>query len=333
MSLNQSNNANNTRRRYGNYIINHAIIAGTVCLRGVILNEPDIPTVILAICHTTIETADIFIAQEALIYQILRVNPSPFVARVLSENIITTNNQRTGHIIIMQAANGSNLQTLLSTRGTMPLGLACLMLVQITAAVAHCHTHRIVLRDITIGHVFFAEPNCQRAFLGDLSKSKIVPPNPEHPGKAWLTDKVGTPKYVAQEVLTQQEYDGFAADIYSLGILFFVTIIGRFPFSAYTPAGLYQQIVHGNVEWPAGIPPQILTLLQRMMDRNPNTRITANQILSLPWLAGLVAENGIIIAPNEDNEMEMDEGIEDDANFLAAHPFNEPMGEDPSVGN
>ncbi len=340
--VNQPNNFV-MHERYGNYIVNPQIIAGTVCHRGVILNGPNVrPTVILAIRHTTIETANLFAEKELPIYRMLRVIPSPFVARMIAEHTITTNNQPSGRIIIMPAANGTNLHTVLSTRGPMPLALACRMLVQITAGVAHCHSHRIVLRDITVGHIFFAEENRRTAFLGDLSHSKIVLPNPAHPGKAWLTEKCGTPPYIAQEILTQQAYDGFASDIYALGVVFFVALFGRFPYFANTPAALHAQIVNGQIEWPAGCPEQVISLLQRMLDRNPNTRIKANQILSLPWLADLVAENGIVVGPiEEENEEEDsddedetdDEDSDDDMEVNAIDNNDNDIDRDPSVGN
>lgn len=353
METNQPNN--NIMEHYGNFIINPNIIAGSICRRGVILSEPGTPpTVVLAIRFFEIEEAESFSEREGQVYRFLRNNPSPFVARIIEEDIITTNNQPSGRIFIMPASNGSNLHTIIRTHGPMPIPHACRMLVQIISGIHHCHSHNIVLRDITIGHIFFAEPNRRTAFLGDLSKSQIVPPNPAHPGKAWLANKCGSPPYVAPEILTQQAYDGFASDIYALGVVFFVTLFGRFPFVANTPAGLYAQILNGNLEFPAGVPPPIITLLRNMMNRNPRTRITSNAILSLPWIANII-DNGIIVAPipeaqmqpNEDitegsDEEDITEGSDDDDDmtegsdedtYLPDNNTNDIIDRDPTVGN
>jgi len=325
MISNQVNLAN--MERYENYIINPQIIAGSICRRGVILRGPDVPTVILAIRFTTNETADSF-AREGQVYKFLRINPSPFVAHIIADHIITTNNQPSGRIIIMPAANGNNLQTVLNTCGTMPLHLACRMLVQITAGINHCHNHNIVLRDITVGHIFFSEPTRRTAILADLSKSQLMPPNS---GKAWLLDKCGTLSYAAPEILTYYAYDGFAADIYALGVVFFVSIFGYFPFVAATPGALYTLIVNGQINFPAGVPVPIINLLRSMMARNPNNRPTANAILSLPWLAPIVANNNINVVPIPAEQIQQNNEVNN--SIVAVNNNHEFVDKDPSVGN
>ena len=44
-----------------------------------------------------------------------------------------------------------------------------------------------------------------------------------------VTGAVGSPNYVAPEILTNKHYDGTKADIFSLGVLLFIIVIGKFP--------------------------------------------------------------------------------------------------------
>ena len=44
-----------------------------------------------------------------------------------------------------------------------------------------------------------------------------------------VTGAVGSPSYVAPEVLTEDEYDGKKVDVFSLGVLLFVIVVGKFP--------------------------------------------------------------------------------------------------------
>jgi hypothetical protein len=44
-----------------------------------------------------------------------------------------------------------------------------------------------------------------------------------------MTGAVGSPNYVAPEILSSKYYDGSKADLFSLGVLLFIIVIGKFP--------------------------------------------------------------------------------------------------------
>lgn len=45
-----------------------------------------------------------------------------------------------------------------------------------------------------------------------------------------IFEHIGTPVYLAPEIIKEQGYEGFSADIWSLGILSFIALTGDVPF-------------------------------------------------------------------------------------------------------
>ena len=96
---------------------------------------------------------------------------------------------------------------------------------------------------------------------------------------------VGTPYYVAPEVL-KQDYDE-ACDIWSLGIILFIFLCGYPPFEGDDSTEIFrnvlkQQLKFDDEHW-RDISSDAKDLLRLMLDKNPKTRITAEQCLQHNW--------------------------------------------------
>uniref|UniRef100_G1R0K7 Tribbles homolog 1 n=1 Tax=Nomascus leucogenys TaxID=61853 RepID=G1R0K7_NOMLE len=145
---------------------------------------------------------------------------------------------------------------------------------QIVSAVAHCHQSAIV--------------------LGDLKLRKFVFSTEERGKMMLLSDKHGCPAYVSPEILnTTGTYSGKAADVWSLGVMLYTLLVGRYPFHDSDPSALFSKIRRGQFCIPEHISPKARCLIRSLLRREPSERLTAPEILLHPWFES-VLEPGYI---------------------------------------
>ncbi|KAI5056652.1 hypothetical protein GOP47_0028470 [Adiantum capillus-veneris] len=106
-----------------------------------------------------------------------------------------------------------------------------------------------------------------------------------HPGEI-LQQIAGSPHYVAPEVLLKS-YDK-RADIWSAGVILYVLLSGYMPFTSEE-----DDVLHGVLDLVSDPWPQISNsakdLIRNMLNRDPEERFTAHQVLSHPW----ICEDGV----------------------------------------
>ncbi|CAD6236705.1 unnamed protein product [Miscanthus lutarioriparius] len=93
----------------------------------------------------------------------------------------------------------------------------------------------------------------------------------------------GTPAYVAPEVLGRRGYDGAKADVWSCGVILFVLMAGYLPFHDKNIMAMYKKIYKGEFRCARWFSKDLTSLLTRILDTNPNTRITLPEIMELRW--------------------------------------------------
>jgi len=60
-----------------------------------------------------------------------------------------------------------------------------------------------------------------------------------------ITEQCGTPAYIAPEIISDGGYEGFSADIWSLGVLLYAMLCGTVPFKASNMHELHEVITSG----------------------------------------------------------------------------------------
>ena len=101
--------------------------------------------------------------------------------------------------------------------------------------------------------------------------------------------RVGTPAYVAPEVLSRQPYDGAKVDVWSLGVILYVMLVGFYPFlDPGDPQNLSRTIPRLRsviYSYPPGLrlSRECRDLISRIFVANPAQRLSVSQIRQHPW--------------------------------------------------
>jgi len=152
---------------------------------------------------------------------------------------------------------------------------------QLVGALAYLHQRAIAHRDIKLENVLLDEKCDVRLIdfgFAILSRGKLRVP-------------CGSPAYTAPEILLAHEYDGHQADVWSLGILIYVMLAGRFPFQGATRAELSRNVLRGTFTSPSGLSREPESLLRRVLVLDPNQRYTIEHVRVHPWMQVRHASN------------------------------------------
>ena len=115
-----------------------------------------------------------------------------------------------------------------------------------------------------------------------------------------LDQPCGTVVYAAPEVLEGKEYHGMLADVWSSGIVLYGMLAGYLPFSDKDDEVNKKQVIKGQIKMPEFLSDSVKDLLKHMLDVNPMTRYTLQEIKDHPWFNTIecVLIPGIIIDYN-----------------------------------
>ena len=127
---------------------------------------------------------------------------------------------------------------------------------------------------------------------------------------AWLQSRVGTLTYMAPEVIAREPYQGKAADIYSLGVILFILLLGNMPMEQATVDDKFFKCLQSNrvdLFWQTHqktlpgveIPEDFKELITMMICPEQSMRIDLGDIICHPWMQGEMATKEEIIEEME----------------------------------
>ncbi|KAL0961711.1 hypothetical protein UPYG_G00330710 [Umbra pygmaea] len=159
---------------------------------------------------------------------------------------------------------------------------------QVASAVAHCHQHGIVLGDLKLRKFVFSNEERTHVKMEGLENCRILEGENDS-----ASETHGCPAYVSPEILTGcSSYSGKQADVWSLGVMLFTMLVGRYPFHDPDPATLFSKIRRGQCCLPDGLSHRVRCLLRSLLQKDPWDRLTAAEVLIHPWLTSTTQETG-----------------------------------------
>lgn len=179
---------------------------------------------------------------------------------------------------IMEFAKGGELFAKISSRGRFSEDLSRRLFQQLISAVGYCHNRNIFHRDLKPENLLLDDKGNLK--VSDFGLSAV---KEQIRVDGMLHTLCGTPAYVAPEILAKRGYDGAKVDIWSCGVILFVLAAAYLPFNDPNLMAMYRKIYTGEFKCPRWFSPDLRRFLSRLMDTNPETRITVDEILRDPW--------------------------------------------------
>uniref|UniRef100_A0A8D0PSP5 Tribbles homolog 3 n=2 Tax=Sus scrofa TaxID=9823 RepID=A0A8D0PSP5_PIG len=194
-----------------------------------------------------------------------------------------------------------DMHSLVRLRRRLPEPEAAALFRQMASALAHCHQHGLVLRDLKLRRFVFSDRDRTKLVLENLDDACVLT-GPDDS----LWDKHACPAYVGPEILSSRaSYSGKAADVWSLGVALFTMLAGHYPFQDSEPVLLFGKIRRGAFALPEGLSAPARCLVRCLLRREPAERLTAPGILLHPWLR----QNAVPTAPSSSRLREADQVV------------------------
>ncbi|XP_077224129.1 protein kinase superfamily protein [Tasmannia lanceolata] len=219
--------------------------------------------------------------------------------------------------LVMEYLNGGDLYSLLRKVSCLEEDVARIYIAELVLALEYLHSLGIVHRDLKPdnilvahdGHIKLTDFGLSKiglinstvdlsgsgtngASLGDCENLHSPPKNTHRGGEGSEQLAVGTPDYLAPEILLGTEH-GYAADWWSVGIILYEFITGVPPFAARLPEIIFDNILNQKIPWP-DIPNDMSyeaqDLINRFLNHDPEERLGANgasEVKAHPFFKGI----------------------------------------------
>lgn len=292
---------------------------------------PDMTAGIEVYSAVHVETGEKFICRvllldrcNSLLLPFSAVGSHPHV-NTAAEIVVGASSAYVLHRACAAAAPAEDLHAYVRRKRRLAEREAARLFAQALHAVAHCHRHSVVVRDVKLRRFLFADADRTLLQLDGLYDALVFNGSDD-----LLTDKHGCLAYVSPEILdatftgasaasvsdprtsrvlpaSSGSYAGRPADMWSLGVMLYTMLVGRYPFADPDACTLFARIRRGRYPLPSevSLSAPARCLIRSLLAVNPSDRLTAEEALRHPWFS---AVESVAVTPAVSNQAS-DDGI------------------------
>jgi serine/threonine protein kinase len=207
----------------------------------------------------------------------------------LHDKFSTSFNHELYYCTVLEYAGGGDLLdrilTMASERRHLTFSQIRRYLTMMAKGLSFIHRHGVSHLDLSLENILLTSTDEIRICdFGQAERKRTIHDTSLRRGK---------PKYMSPEVYQVQKYDGYKADVWSLGVVLWGMVTGgliyrkpsmtdhRFVTLSKGREGLTKLLQLDEISDVCG---SLLDLLVHMLDLNPETRYSADDVLAHPWL-------------------------------------------------
>lgn len=180
------------------------------------------------------------------------------------------------HFLVTEYIAGTDLRKLVRSQGPLTMQLAASVIMQAAQGLAYAHALNLVHRDVKPGNILVTPEG--RAKVSDLGLAGFLHEADADPRAGKI---VGTPDYLAPEIIQSPNEVSPLSDIYSLGCTLYYAVCGKVPFPGGTTKEKARRHCSETPWHPRKFNPDIseefVEVIADMMEKDPKERLQSAQ--------------------------------------------------------
>jgi len=185
--------------------------------------------------------------------------------------------------LVLEYATGGELFDAIVSKGSYGEDDAVHIIYQVVDAMNYVHKLGIAHRDLKPENLLLSNAPGEKEYIkiADFGLSK------DTSAEGMLKTQLGTPDYVAPEVLSGEEYDS-TVDMWSIGVISYILLCGFPPFFGDSQKELFESIMGAKFDFPdpewTHVSSDAKKFIKKILVVDPKERYTAEQALEDPWI-------------------------------------------------